>query len=86
MFLARILINGVCPAPIHPPLWPEQTGLCAIFLFATDKDDAWQRARTILETLPFVLLDDHDQQPAPRTPRAIIYDLDAPRRTGHRLL
>jgi hypothetical protein len=68
MFLFRVTIE-VATTAIRPTLWPEQSGWCWFYLFATDAEDASQRARTILETLPFV----------PTTSQAVVHELDGPR-------
>ena len=77
MSLFRVLFDGVATAAAHPPLWPNQTGLCCVCLFAHDNEDALERAKTIVDTLPFVFLDEHPILGH----AAIIYDCDGPRRT-----
>lgn len=77
MNLFRILFDGVATAPSRPPLWPDQVGLCAVCLFAENKEDALQRAQIIVETLPFIFLDEHHILGH----AAIVYGCDAPRRT-----
>lgn len=45
-------------ARIRPSTWVPESGLCTLFLFADDCDDAAARAVTILSALPYVRLDD----------------------------